>query len=79
MILGHRAQGVSNAEDALNALAAAMFDVLLTDVNLPGMSGVNLVRKAVMDIPDLKIIFSSGWSPVHRQINGELIVGWSYW
>jgi CheY-like chemotaxis protein len=64
MMLGHRVQGVSDAEAALEALAAARFDVLFTDVNLPGMSGVELARKAASEMPGLKIIFSSGYGAI---------------
>ena len=63
-ILGHHVQTVSNAEEALDALAAAEFDVLLTDVSLPGMSGVDLARKVANEMPVLKIIFSSGYGTI---------------
>jgi signal transduction histidine kinase/DNA-binding response OmpR family regulator len=63
-MLGHRAQGVSNAEEALDTLAATQFDVLFTDVSLPGMSGVDLARKATASNRALKIIFSSGYGAI---------------
>lgn len=64
MILGHRAQGVSDAEAAMDAMAQAKFDVLFTDVSLPGMSGVDLARKVAKEEPAMKIIFSSGYGAV---------------
>jgi CheY-like chemotaxis protein len=63
-ILGHSVQGVGDAEQAQVALAASEFEVLLTDVNLPGMSGVELARKAARERPGLKIIFSSGYGAI---------------
>ncbi|WP_019143158.1 hybrid sensor histidine kinase/response regulator [Noviherbaspirillum massiliense] len=59
-VLGHSARGVSSAESALDALRSEAFDVLLTDVGLPGKSGVELAREAVEGHPSLRIIFSSG-------------------
>jgi CheY-like chemotaxis protein len=58
---GHEAEGVAHATDALALLAAHRYDVLFSDVSLPGMSGVDLARKAVGDQPGLKVIFASGY------------------
>jgi signal transduction histidine kinase/CheY-like chemotaxis protein len=73
MMLGHHAQGVTTAEEALPVLAAHRFDVLLTDISLPGMSGVDLARRTVRDLPELKIVFSSGYGNVEAH---ELEPGW---
>jgi CheY-like chemotaxis protein len=58
---GHDAEGVAHPSDALALLAAHRYDVLFSDVSLPGMSGVELARKAVGDQPGLKVIFASGY------------------
>jgi CheY-like chemotaxis protein len=58
---GHEADGVAHPDDALARLAATRYDVLFSDVSLPGMSGVDLARKAVHDEPALKVIFASGY------------------
>lgn len=58
---GHEADGVGHPDDALARLAAGRYDVLFTDVSLPGMSGVELARKAVVDAPAMQVIFASGY------------------
>jgi CheY-like chemotaxis protein len=58
---GHEADGVAHPSDALELLAAKRYEVLFSDVSLPGMSGVDLARKALGDRPDLKVIFASGY------------------
>lgn len=58
---GHEAAGVGHAEGALDMLAAATYDVLFSDVSLPGMSGVDLARKALAAQPGLQVIFASGY------------------
>jgi CheY-like chemotaxis protein len=58
---GHHADGVGHPDDALARLAAGRYDVLFTDVSLPGMSGVELARKAVVDAPAMQVIFASGY------------------
>jgi CheY-like chemotaxis protein len=58
---GHEADGVGHAEGALELLADTGYDVLFTDVSLPGMSGVDLARQALRAQPALQVIFASGY------------------
>jgi CheY-like chemotaxis protein len=58
---GHEADGVAHPDDALALLAKQRYNVLFSDVSLPGMSGVDLARRAVADDPALKVIFASGY------------------
>ena len=58
---GHEADGVAHPDDALAHLAAARYDVLFSDVSLPGMSGVELARRVLRDAPAMKVIFASGY------------------
>lgn len=58
---GHEADGVAHPDDALALLARQRYDVLFSDVSLPGMSGVDLATRAIGDDPSLRIIFASGY------------------
>ncbi|MGZ5198445.1 MAG: response regulator [Telluria sp.] len=58
---GHEADGVGHPDDALARLAANRYDLLFSDVSLPGMSGVDLARKALAAQPGLRVIFASGY------------------
>lgn len=60
-IAGHDAHAAATAEEALATLENDHFDVLLTDINLPRMSGLELAQKAVKVLPQLKVIFASGF------------------
>lgn len=58
---GHHADGVGDAEAALGMLGAATYDVLFSDVSLPGMSGVELARQGLVLQPAMQVIFASGY------------------
>ncbi|MBC7574061.1 MAG: response regulator [Herminiimonas sp.] len=58
---GHVVAAAESGEAALECIDGASFDVLLTDVRLPGMSGIDLARKALAMKPDTHVIFASGF------------------
>ena len=53
-------QGVGSGADALNLLAQTQFDLLIVDVGLPDMSGVEVARRAGAIAAGLHIIFATG-------------------
>jgi signal transduction histidine kinase/DNA-binding response OmpR family regulator len=63
-ILGHEVRVASSGEEAINMLETATYHVLLTDISLPGMSGLALARHVVSKGLGLNIIFSSGYGIV---------------
>jgi CheY-like chemotaxis protein len=58
---GHEADGVAHGEGALEMLKNATYDVLFSDVSLPGISGVDLARQALQAHPGMRVIFASGY------------------
>ncbi|WP_313705303.1 response regulator [Massilia sp.] len=58
--LGHDASGSASAEDALARLRDHPVDVLFTDLNLPGMTGIELAARASAAWPALKVVLASG-------------------
>ena len=62
MELGHQVVASETAEEALEALEQQPFDVLLTDVGLAGMSGIDLAREAGARHPQLSLVIASGYA-----------------
>ncbi|MBT9383398.1 response regulator [Pseudooceanicola sp. CBS1P-1] len=54
----------ANAEQALETLRGSrlQIDVFVTDVIMPGMDGPSWVRKALVERPDVRVIFVSGYA-----------------
>lgn len=57
---GYLVVAASSAEEAMAALDTAPVDILVTDINLPGISGVELARQAKVKRPGLKLVFATG-------------------
>lgn len=53
---GHRVESVNNGKDALTALRKIPFDILISDVNMPLLNGVDLVKEALTLEPGPKLI-----------------------
>jgi CheY-like chemotaxis protein len=60
-LLGHVVDSAGSGEQALSLLVGASYDILFTDISLPGMDGVELARRAVEAAPDMKVVFASGY------------------
>ncbi|MES2153136.1 MAG: response regulator [Pseudomonadota bacterium] len=58
---GHRADGVADGETALPLLSAGGYQLLFSDVSLPGMSGIELARQALRIEPGLAVVFATGF------------------
>jgi len=46
----------ASAEEALDALSSALPEVMLVDIGLPGMSGIELIGQVKSKIPDMEIM-----------------------
>ena len=60
---GYRVLHASSGHEALAVIRAEAqpVDLLVTDANMPGMSGIELVAALVPDRPDLQVIIMSGY------------------
>jgi two-component system, NtrC family, sensor kinase len=67
--LGYSVVLVNNAADALTALTenAERFDVVFTDVMMPGMTGIDLAQEIRRRKLDLPVVLTSGYSQVLSQ------------
>jgi two-component system cell cycle response regulator CpdR len=61
---GHVVADFPDGEQALEALMGMAFDLLLTDIVMPGIDGVELARKAAEVDPAMKIVFITGFAAV---------------
>jgi DNA-binding NtrC family response regulator len=58
---GHTVTLVDNAEQGLVAITAGGFDLLITDKNLPGTDGLEVLRQARAKQPTMRAILVTGF------------------
>ena len=59
---GHDVEAVPDGLAALARLSAERFDLLLTDIVMPGLDGIALALKASKDYPDMRILLMTGFA-----------------
>ncbi|MCW2736737.1 response regulator [Nocardioides sp.] len=72
---GHKASTAGDGQEAVDILQRAHFDVMLLDLTMPRMNGVDVVRwlKSHPDVaPSLKVVVISAWAGEHRAVLQEL-------
>jgi len=69
--LGHTVTAVPQAELAIAKLGEQNFDAVMTDVRLPGMSGIELAKVLIKSHPTLPVVIASGFG----SLDVELMLG----
>jgi DNA-binding response OmpR family regulator len=66
---GHRVEAVGSGEEALDILGKFEFDVVLTDIRMPGLSGVDLLAQVREDHPDTSVILMTGYASLRTAVD----------
>lgn len=72
---GHEVSAVGDGGQALEALERKGFDLLITDIVMPGLDGIGLALKVAKDFPDLPVLLMTGYSAERQRAHNleELI------
>jgi DNA-binding NtrC family response regulator len=65
---GYNVAATSTGEDALARLEAEEFDVIITDISLPGVSGIEVLERARVLNPIAAVILITGYATVDTAI-----------
>ncbi|MFD0914978.1 response regulator [Pseudahrensia aquimaris] len=70
---GHEIVQAEDGEEGFDRLQEheGVFDLLLTDIKMPYMDGIELAKTAALSYPSLKILFMTGFAD-QRERTGEL-------
>jgi DNA-binding NtrC family response regulator len=71
-LFDYQAQQAKDGEEALSQLKAEKFDLVITDLRMPKMSGTELLKLIKQEQPHLPVVVVSGFTPGNTQ---NLIIG----
>lgn len=69
LLAGHDYQAVGSAEEALTAVAREAFSLVLSDVNMPGMDGHQLLALLRARQPQLPVLLMTAHGAVERAVD----------
>ena len=73
--LGHTVTEAGDATDALRLLSEQAFDVIVTDISLPDLSGDELAMRALALQPGLRVIFATGYDALPEDSDHQALAG----
>lgn len=62
------ARGAGSGEEALGMIQQESFDLLLLDIRMPGMDGIEVLRRATALIPDIQVLMLTGHGTIDTAI-----------
>jgi two-component system cell cycle response regulator CpdR len=68
---GYAVQSYGNGLEAFEVLATSRVELLLTDIVMPEMDGIELAKKGAALHPDMKIMFITGFAAVALEPHEE--------
>src|SRR5574341_1037080 len=68
---GYAVTAAASAGEALEALRAALFDVLVTDLVLPDRDGLSLMEQALGARPDILVVLMTGHGTIDSAVKAR--------
>ena len=75
---GFDADGVTNGQDALEVLQGRSFDVVLLDVKMPGLGGLEVITKIKEKWPRLQVVLLTGHGSTQDAEEGMRLGAFQY-
>lgn len=72
------AKGAENGENALKMLEHNIMDVVVLDVRMPGMDGIETLRKIKKDFPLIEVVMLTGHASMEVAVEGMEIGAFDY-
>ena len=68
----------SNGREAVETAARQHFDLVLTDVKMPGMSGIEVLSQMVADHPDTGVVMITAMADAHTAVEAMKLGAYDY-
>jgi FixJ family two-component response regulator len=71
--LGYESSGYASAEDYLRAIASRSFNCVVTDIQMPGMSGLDLIKHLSAQGSIIPVILITARADSNLEANAEAV------
>ncbi|MFH0983098.1 MAG: sigma-54 dependent transcriptional regulator [Planctomycetota bacterium] len=75
---GYEVEGATGTEAALRAMGRKPFDVIVTDVNMPGSDGFELLRAIRQRYPEVAVIIITGYGTIESAVEAIKMGAYDY-
>src|SRR5262245_8491652 len=75
---GFEVDGFEDGEAALRALRETAYDLVLTDLRMPKLDGVELLREALILYPDVKVLVMTGFGTIEAAVEAMRIGAYDF-
>ncbi|MDP3110562.1 MAG: response regulator, partial [Thermodesulfovibrionales bacterium] len=65
---GHAVTGAKNGTDALKRIEKEEFDLLISDIKMPGIDGLSLLSEVKNKYPDMDVIIITGFGSIESAV-----------
>ncbi|HLL06593.1 MAG TPA: sigma-54 dependent transcriptional regulator [Myxococcaceae bacterium] len=75
---GHHVEEAANGQEALERLRSRSFDLVLTDLRMPGMDGLELLQKVLAEQPEVEFIVLTAHGNVENAVQAMKLGAFDY-
>jgi len=75
---GHATVEAADGEEALRLVRASSFDLVLTDLRMPGLSGLDLLRRLRAEQPETEVVVMTAYGTVESAVEAMKLGAYDY-
>jgi DNA-binding NtrC family response regulator len=75
---GHQVRGVGTAEEALAQLEAVRMNLVITDLKMPGIGGMELLRRLKSQWPDTEVVVMTAYGSIDTAVEAMRLGAYDY-
>jgi len=75
---GYEVETALSGKEALKKLKEKQYDLVLTDIRMPGMDGIETLEKMKKEVPDITVVMFTGYSSVETARNSMKLGAFDY-
>jgi two-component system, NtrC family, response regulator PilR len=75
---GYSIRKAENAEEAVSLLAAETFDLVMSDVKMPGLDGLSLLQRVKQDAPGTAVLILTAYTTAEQAVEAMKLGAYDY-